>query len=95
MPFMSYHGDPIEALTNAGRLMKEGGAESVKLEGAMPEVCQIWRMAKLEPNETRASWADAAKRKREERREQRWGPSQLRLGTTIRGLVSSTSGRRS
>ena len=23
MPFMSYHGDPIEALTNAGRLMKE------------------------------------------------------------------------
>ena len=38
MPFMSYHGDPIEALTNAGRLMKEGGAESVKLEGAMPQV---------------------------------------------------------
>lgn len=33
MPFMSYQADPGEALKNAGRLMKEGGAESVKLEG--------------------------------------------------------------
>ena len=33
MPFMSYQGDPVEALKNAGRLMKEGYAESVKLEG--------------------------------------------------------------
>ena len=33
MPFMSYQGDRYEALKNAGRLMKEGGAESVKVEG--------------------------------------------------------------
>jgi 3-methyl-2-oxobutanoate hydroxymethyltransferase len=33
MPFMSYQDDPVEALRSAGRLVKEGGAESVKLEG--------------------------------------------------------------
>ena len=33
MPFMSYQVTPKEALTNAGRLMKEAGAHAVKLEG--------------------------------------------------------------
>lgn len=33
MPFMSYQSSPKEAVKNAGRLMKEGGYESVKLEG--------------------------------------------------------------
>lgn len=33
MPFMSFQVDRAQALTNAGRLMKEGGAEVVKLEG--------------------------------------------------------------
>ncbi len=33
MPFMSYHADATEAVRNAGRLLKEGGAQSVKLEG--------------------------------------------------------------
>ena len=33
MPFMSYHGSVDEAVKNAGRLMKEGGAHAVKLEG--------------------------------------------------------------
>jgi len=33
MPFMSYQVDPSQALINAGRLMQEGGANSVKLEG--------------------------------------------------------------
>ncbi|MCK5639382.1 MAG: 3-methyl-2-oxobutanoate hydroxymethyltransferase, partial [Gammaproteobacteria bacterium] len=32
MPFMSY-STPAQALNNAGRLMKEGGAQMVKLEG--------------------------------------------------------------
>jgi 3-methyl-2-oxobutanoate hydroxymethyltransferase len=33
MPFMSFQSSPKEALKNAGRLMKEGGFEAVKLEG--------------------------------------------------------------
>ena len=33
LPFMTYHIDAAQALTNAGRLVQEGGAQSVKLEG--------------------------------------------------------------
>lgn len=33
MPFMSYHVSVEEAVRNAGRLMKEGGAHAIKLEG--------------------------------------------------------------
>ncbi|MFO3797839.1 MAG: 3-methyl-2-oxobutanoate hydroxymethyltransferase, partial [Anaerolineales bacterium] len=33
MPFMSYHTSEREAILNAGRFMKEGGADAVKLEG--------------------------------------------------------------
>lgn len=33
MPFMSYQVDAAEARRNAGRLVKEGGAHAVKLEG--------------------------------------------------------------
>lgn len=33
MPFMSYQISPEDALANAGRIIKEGGAHSVKLEG--------------------------------------------------------------
>lgn len=33
MPFMSYQASVEQALLNAGRCLKEGGAESVKLEG--------------------------------------------------------------
>jgi 3-methyl-2-oxobutanoate hydroxymethyltransferase len=35
MPFMSYQTSPEDALRNAGRLLKEGGAQSVKLEGGV------------------------------------------------------------
>jgi 3-methyl-2-oxobutanoate hydroxymethyltransferase len=38
LPFMSYQVSVEQALTNAGRLVKEGGAEAVKLEGGQ-EVC--------------------------------------------------------
>lgn len=33
MPFMSYQASVYDAVTNAGRLMKEGRAQAVKLEG--------------------------------------------------------------
>ena len=35
MPFMSYHVSVEESVKNAGRLMKEGGAHAVKLEGGV------------------------------------------------------------
>src|SRR3989304_6367265 len=35
MPFLSYQASPQDALRNAGRLLKEGGAPSVKLEGGV------------------------------------------------------------
>jgi len=37
MPFMS-HGSPKQALDTAGRLMKEGGAHMVKIEGGAPQL---------------------------------------------------------
>ncbi len=46
MPFMSFHLSPEQAVENAGRLVKEGGAQAVKLEGGAlfcPEVEAIVR----------------------------------------------------
>lgn len=39
MPFMSYQTSVYDAVVNAGRLVKEGRAQAVKLEGGV-EVCQ-------------------------------------------------------
>jgi 3-methyl-2-oxobutanoate hydroxymethyltransferase len=41
MPFMSYQASVYDAVINAGRLMKEGGAAAVKLEGGVKVKDQI------------------------------------------------------
>jgi len=38
MPFMSYQSDEITALSNAGRFIKEAGANGVKLEGGSEHI---------------------------------------------------------
>ena len=41
LPFMSYQRSPEQALDNAGRLMRRGGAHVVKLEGGEPMATTI------------------------------------------------------
>lgn len=38
LPFLSYQASTVDALTNGGRLLAEGGADAVKLEGGA-EIC--------------------------------------------------------
>lgn len=44
MPFLSYNVTPEEAVRNAGRILAEGRAHSVKLEGGRPVVPVIERL---------------------------------------------------
>ncbi|MHB1313955.1 MAG: 3-methyl-2-oxobutanoate hydroxymethyltransferase [Christensenellales bacterium] len=41
MPFLSYHTSVYDAVKNAGRLVQEAGAESVKLEGGSDVAAQV------------------------------------------------------
>jgi len=43
MPFMSYQASYEEGMRNAGRLVAEGGAHAVKLEGATPAALALTR----------------------------------------------------
>ncbi len=43
MPFMSYQVSAESALVAAGRLLKEGGAQAVKVEGGSPDVAETVR----------------------------------------------------
>ncbi|MFC1683637.1 3-methyl-2-oxobutanoate hydroxymethyltransferase [Candidatus Zixiibacteriota bacterium] len=44
MPFMSYQACPSDAMRNAGRFLKEGGAEAVKVEGGQSMAETIGRL---------------------------------------------------
>jgi 3-methyl-2-oxobutanoate hydroxymethyltransferase len=48
LPFLSYQVSPLEAVANAGRLIKEGGAEAVKLEGGRAVAETIERIASVD-----------------------------------------------
>ena len=45
MPFMTYQISPQQALENAGRLLKEGGARAVKIEGGVRSAASITAIA--------------------------------------------------
>jgi 3-methyl-2-oxobutanoate hydroxymethyltransferase len=47
MPFMSYQWNADEAVRNAGRLLQEGGATAVKLEGGAHVVALVRRMVEV------------------------------------------------
>lgn len=44
LPFLTYQISPEEALRNAGRLIQEGGAGAVKLEGGRPVAATVRRL---------------------------------------------------
>lgn len=46
LPFMSYQVSPAQALESAGRLVKEGAFESVKLEGGEDVAEHVWRIVR-------------------------------------------------
>jgi 3-methyl-2-oxobutanoate hydroxymethyltransferase len=46
LPFLSYQVSPAQAVENAGRLMKEGFAESVKLEGGAEVAEHVHRIVR-------------------------------------------------
>lgn len=47
MPFLTYQVNADEAVRNAGRLIKEGGAAAVKLEGGRPVVELVRRLVDI------------------------------------------------
>lgn len=47
MPFLSYQVSVEDAVRNAGRLLQEGGAAAVKLEGGRPIVDTVRRLVEL------------------------------------------------
>jgi 3-methyl-2-oxobutanoate hydroxymethyltransferase len=47
MPFLSYQTSPEDALRNAGRLLQEGGAQSVKLEGGAEMAPTVRRLVSV------------------------------------------------
>ena len=48
MPFLSYHVSVQDAVLNAGRMLKEGGAEAVKLEGGISVADTVEKLVGLD-----------------------------------------------
>ncbi|HEY2774079.1 MAG TPA: 3-methyl-2-oxobutanoate hydroxymethyltransferase [Candidatus Binatia bacterium] len=48
LPFLSYQVSVADAVANAGRLVKEGGAEAVKLEGGAPMADVVRRLCDID-----------------------------------------------
>ena len=48
MPFLSYQVSVEEALRNAGRMLKAGGAEAIKLEGGIAMADTVARLAQVD-----------------------------------------------
>jgi 3-methyl-2-oxobutanoate hydroxymethyltransferase len=48
LPFLSYQVSIEQAVSNAGRLIKEGGAEAVKLEGGLPIADTVRRLTDVD-----------------------------------------------
>jgi len=48
MPFLSYQVSVTDAVANAGRLVKEGGCEAVKLEGGVHVADAVRRLAEVD-----------------------------------------------
>ena len=47
MPFLTYQVSVADAVQNAGRLLQEGGATAVKLEGGRPVIDVVQRLAEV------------------------------------------------
>lgn len=47
MPFLSYQASVEDAVRNAGRLLSQGGAAAVKLEGGAPELDAVRRLVEI------------------------------------------------
>jgi 3-methyl-2-oxobutanoate hydroxymethyltransferase len=47
MPFLTFQVSPEEAVRNAGRLLKEGGAAAVKVEGGRPVLDVVRRLVEV------------------------------------------------
>jgi len=48
LPFMTYQVSPEQAIASAGRLVKEGGAEAVKLEGGSAMAATVRRLIEVD-----------------------------------------------
>ena len=58
MPFMSFQVSVAQAVENAGYLLKQGGFESVKLEGGMEYADHVQAMIRAGIPVTPPAWAD-------------------------------------